>query len=151
MFTAEEARKLAKEVKDEKELLAKQEQEKKYEEAVKVAENIVNKTLEDINQAIIDDKDSIKVNLSEYSKDVEKVFVSKIKNLGFNIKYVTEHINSSKTSEIKISWNEPELSTSKITNKEFDDLIRKIFDKPHGIFTHPTRWVESEFPRRFFL
>jgi hypothetical protein len=157
LFNAEDARKLAKEVKDKKELLAKQEQEDKKQSIAKSAEPIINKALEEIKQAINDNKEYIKVDLTNYDKNIENFVVSKFKELGFIINRVTGHINSPKSSIINIRWEEDEKMIYVKTGKDEDhekivsDFIKSL-KKDKQYFEHkPVYCFHENFPTEFFL
>lgn len=88
MFTAEEARKLAKEVKDKKELLAKQEQDVKKQNAIKLAEPIINNSLDRIKQVIEEGKYDYSVIQAESLDDViVDIIITKFRELGYNVRH----------------------------------------------------------------
>ncbi len=81
MFTIEEARKLAKEVKDEKELLAKREQE---------VENYISNVLHHIELAIKYDKKHLVCNVGHFRRQVIDEISKRFEDLGFTVEYGLE-------------------------------------------------------------
>ena len=137
MFTAEEARKLAKEVKDKKELLAKQEEENKKQSIAKLAEPVIEKILQDIKQAVGDEKDGLIVDVMELDDLLIDYIIFRLKELSFNIKYLN-HKNPPKCKgldikEISIDWCEKDekmiyVKTGKDEDREkvVSDLIKSL-------------------------
>jgi hypothetical protein len=159
MFTAEEARILAKEVKDKKELLVKQEQENKKQKAIEEAKPIIEVYLENIKRTIAQpnqEKDYIVENLENLDDLVIDEIITSIRDLGFIVKrdkIVTT--NKPDYQTLTISWKEEKLIKPKLNDKEINDLIKSIFDKPIDYFGYPyyrpIRCFSDEFPNRFFL
>ncbi len=162
MFTAEEARKLAKEVKDKKELLAKQEEENNKRTIATLAEPIIQKILDGIKLAIEKEEKLYKYDLWD---DVEKFdedsliiqyILLRIKELKFNVIYRRESHNRTRagiSENIAITWDEKDnLIKTKVTDKEIQDLIKKVFNKPDEYFEHkPIYWWRGEFPKQSFM
>lgn len=156
MFTAEDARKLAKEVKDKKELLAKQKQESQKQKAIEEAKPIVEKYLENIKLAISQEdqeKEYIVENLEHLDDLVIDEIITSIRNLGFDVK--RDNLATTKKPDyqtLTISWRK-KLSKPKLNDKEINDLVKQIFNKSDEYFEHkPIYWYQqNEFPRQFFL
>lgn len=162
MFTAEEARKLAKEVKDKKQILAKQEQESKKQKVLEKAEPIINNILQDIKQAIEDEKEGLDVDVMGLDNLIIDFVILKLKELGYNIEYVDyknpPECKGLDKKEICISWNRKEekmiyVKTGKDEDHEkvVSDLIKSL-KKDKQYFEHkPVYWFHEKFPTEFFL
>jgi len=150
MFTAEEARKLAKDVKDKKELLAKQEQENKKQKAIEEAKPIIDVYLENIKRVIAQpnqEKDYIVENLENLDDLVIDEIIISIRDLGFIVKRdKIATINKPDYQTLTISWKEDKLTKPKLSDKEVSDLVKKIFNKPDEYFEYkPVYWIPIKF------
>ena len=67
-----------------------------------------------------------------------------LKKNGYSVKYT-------KDKKLEIGWKEGQRKQD-ISNKEIQDLIKKVFNKPDEYFEHkPIYWWRGEFPKQFFL
>jgi hypothetical protein len=143
MFTAEEARKLAKEVK-----------ENKNYEAIKLAETYVVSVLEHIKEVIKDSKDYVVRDVGGYDDITINQIINRFRELGFDVGYKKDE----RCETITISWSEKEekmiyVKTGKDENHEkvVSDLIKSL-KKDKQYFEHkPVYWFHEKFPTEFFL
>jgi len=146
MFTAEDARKLAKDVKNKKELLAKQEQENKKQKAIEEAKPIIDVYLENIKRTIAQpdqEEDYIVENLENLDDLVIDEIITSIRDLGFIVKRdKIATTNKPDYQTLTISWKEEKLTKPKLTDKEVSYLVKKIFNN----FEHePVYWIPTRF------
>lgn len=144
LFNAEEARKLAKEVK-----------ENKNYEAIKLAEMYVVSVLEHIKEVINDNKDYVVRDVGGYDDLTTNQIINRFRELGFNVVYKKDE----RCETITITWNEEKdekmiyVKTRKDEDYEkvISDLIKSL-KKDKQYFEHkPVYWFHEDFPRHFFL
>ena len=143
LFNAEDARKLAKEVKE----INKQ-------KAVEEANKPVGYLLKDIKRAIEEGKDYIIRSLKSFNELTNIEIIGKLKDLGFDIEYITERTERFPGADLPavlIRWDEKIYIKTGKDEKVISDLI-KSFKLDKLYFEHkPIYWFQDEFPKHFFL
>jgi hypothetical protein len=121
MLTANDARKLLRNVK-----------ENKIRNIYKLTEPIISEILESIKKAIDYEKDSILVDVSKIDKLHIAEVISKFKKLGYSVNYVSD-------KDISINWKE------EVTNLEY------IRGGEECIIEFIRLYQEREFPNNLFI
>ncbi len=153
MFTAEEARKLAKEVKETKKQNMKQELEIVKQNSIKKAEEFIKCLLDEIKVAIKDEKDYVIKNVSSYNEFSYDEIIKTLKELKFNVS-LKKYIQGKR--ELEINWKDEEalyIKTGK--DEDYEKVISgfiKAFKQDQQYFEHkPVYWYQCEFPKQSFM